>query len=598
LQYGLLEFIAHVNSEDYEGIPKDFVNLGFTPPHQLERVQSSGITEGLTFALRQLSQGGGANKVRARLKQEFSSRYGEGLSDDELRVKAREEMLARMEEQLASEGVDVNQVTNVMEEMSRRNKELFKLPPYVLYVSRAFSTLEGIGLSIDEDYAILQECYPYLAKRLLTDNSPRARTALLSMLYDSKTNNISPPAFSSSDQPVTITTTTATAAAATASSSTADSGPILASGDGGAVFAAQGVADAQVEVEVESYANDNSKNLRQHHQRKRRRSSQRLGSGGGEGGMLSAEKVGEMASGFTSYTAATSSAVNEQGMLEARNGLVDLVLAEFEATTSLSSSSGGGIEEERVWGERQSQEEQQQLPSSTAERRRSSSGHDGGTSMQQQQHQQQLSRRPNVVQEVLVEEAARVLDAAIAKAVASAAKSAFRMTTTTPAAATAGIGGGINDGSSGGSSGNNGRQDLDYNQRQQHQQYQSSSFPSSSSSSSSFSLRTRFLEGALESVPTLLKRQQDLAESAVSALVRSPLVPPPLKVATTAAFVEGPKAVSEAVTEAVTEAITEAVVSSNQQQRASSGFGGWPSSPSLPLPNTVKESSVRRDVAF
>jgi len=48
---------------------------------------------------------------------------------------------------------------------------------------RAFSTLEGIGLSIDDNYSILQECYPYLAKRLFTDNSPRAQEALRSMLY-------------------------------------------------------------------------------------------------------------------------------------------------------------------------------------------------------------------------------------------------------------------------------------------------------------------------------------------------------------------------------------------------------------------------------
>ena len=65
-------------------------------------------------------------------------------------------MVGRMQEQLKQEGVDVNGVTNVMEEMSKRNRELFKLPPYVLYVSRAFSTLEGIGLSINEDYSILQ----------------------------------------------------------------------------------------------------------------------------------------------------------------------------------------------------------------------------------------------------------------------------------------------------------------------------------------------------------------------------------------------------------------------------------------------------------
>ena len=101
-------------------------------------------------------------------------------------------MLVRMEEQLASEGVDVKGVTNVMEEMSKRNRELFALPPYVLYVARAFSTLEGIGLSIDEDYAIVQECYPYLARRLFTDKSPRAKAALRQMLGLSADAEIEP----------------------------------------------------------------------------------------------------------------------------------------------------------------------------------------------------------------------------------------------------------------------------------------------------------------------------------------------------------------------------------------------------------------------
>ena len=112
-------------------------------------------------------------------------RYGEDLTDAELQVKAREEMVGRMQQQLKDEGVDVNGVTEVMEEMSRRNRELFKLPPYVLYVSRAFSTLEGIGLSVNPDYSILQECYPYLSQRLMTDNSPRAKQALRSMLLGS-----------------------------------------------------------------------------------------------------------------------------------------------------------------------------------------------------------------------------------------------------------------------------------------------------------------------------------------------------------------------------------------------------------------------------
>jgi aarF domain-containing kinase len=183
LQYALLEFIAHINVEDYDAIPQDFINLGFSPPDVTpERLQQSGITEGISFAFRQLSEGGGPKKIQERVKAEFQDRYGSELSDEDLQKAARSEMLERMEAQLESEGVDVKGVTNVMEEMSRRNRELFQLPPYVLYVARAFSTLEGLGLRMDEDYSIVQECYPYLSRRLFTDRSPRAKKALRAML--------------------------------------------------------------------------------------------------------------------------------------------------------------------------------------------------------------------------------------------------------------------------------------------------------------------------------------------------------------------------------------------------------------------------------
>lgn len=183
LQYSLLEFIAHINVEDYEAIPQDFINLGFSPPDvTAERLQRSGITEGLSFAFRQLAEGGGPTKIQERVKAEFQERYGFDLSDAELQKAAQAEMRQRMEAQLASEGVDVKGVTNLMEEMSKRNRELFSLPPYVLYLARAFSTLEGIGLSLDDNYSIIQECYPYLATRLFTDRDPRAKNALKAML--------------------------------------------------------------------------------------------------------------------------------------------------------------------------------------------------------------------------------------------------------------------------------------------------------------------------------------------------------------------------------------------------------------------------------
>ena len=106
LQYALLEFIAHVNTEDLDAIPRDFVNLGFTPPDKLERVANSGITDGLSFMLRQLSGGGGAKAMQQRVRAELQERYGTE-DKDEIRKLARAEMVQRMEDQLASEGADL-----------------------------------------------------------------------------------------------------------------------------------------------------------------------------------------------------------------------------------------------------------------------------------------------------------------------------------------------------------------------------------------------------------------------------------------------------------------------------------------------------------
>merc|ERR1719181_2419926 len=75
--------------------------------------------------------------------------------------------------------------------MQQRNREMFQVPPYILYVARAFSTLEGIGLSSNEDYSIVSEAYPYLSQRLLTDRSPRAKAALRSMVYGSEDRDAS-----------------------------------------------------------------------------------------------------------------------------------------------------------------------------------------------------------------------------------------------------------------------------------------------------------------------------------------------------------------------------------------------------------------------
>lgn len=71
--------------------------------------------------------------------------------------------------------------------------DVFQIPPWIAYILRTFTVLEGVGLSQDPNYSITQECYPFLARRLFTDNSPRAQNALRQMLYGTQTDEHSFP---------------------------------------------------------------------------------------------------------------------------------------------------------------------------------------------------------------------------------------------------------------------------------------------------------------------------------------------------------------------------------------------------------------------
>lgn len=59
----------------------------------------------------------------------------------------------------------------------------FKIPPYFALVIRAIGVLEGIALVGNPNFAIIDEAYPYIARRLMTDDSPRLKAALRYMVY-------------------------------------------------------------------------------------------------------------------------------------------------------------------------------------------------------------------------------------------------------------------------------------------------------------------------------------------------------------------------------------------------------------------------------
>jgi aarF domain-containing kinase len=53
----------------------------------------------------------------------------------------------------------------------------FRIPPYFALIIRAISVLEGIALVGDPNFAIVDEAYPFIARKLMTDRSPRLRAA-------------------------------------------------------------------------------------------------------------------------------------------------------------------------------------------------------------------------------------------------------------------------------------------------------------------------------------------------------------------------------------------------------------------------------------
>ncbi|KAJ7548841.1 hypothetical protein O6H91_07G029700 [Diphasiastrum complanatum] len=138
-RYTLIEYIAHLINSDYAEVAEDLVRLGFVPAELVDPVKTAAIIPQVSQVLGQLVQGGGARKI------------------------------------------NMEQVTDGLTKMSK--DYVFVIPPYFALILRAFSVLEGIGLEADPDYTIVDECYPYLSKRLLTDDSPRARAILKYFLY-------------------------------------------------------------------------------------------------------------------------------------------------------------------------------------------------------------------------------------------------------------------------------------------------------------------------------------------------------------------------------------------------------------------------------
>ena len=142
LQLTLIEHVAHLTAEDYAKVPSDLVKLGFVPAGGEDAVMGSGVVDFLTYTYSTWNSGGGAAKL------------------------------------------DVPKLLAQVQELAEETPGgIFQVPPYFAYIAKAFSVLEGIGLSIDPNYSIVKETLPYISTRILTDPSPRTAGALATFVY-------------------------------------------------------------------------------------------------------------------------------------------------------------------------------------------------------------------------------------------------------------------------------------------------------------------------------------------------------------------------------------------------------------------------------
>lgn len=135
IKYGMIEAISHLIHRDYDAIVEDFVTLDFIP----EGTDLKPILPVLAKVFDQALEGGGAKNINF---QELAA--------------------------------DLAQITFDYP---------FRIPPYFALIIRAIGVLEGIALVGNPEFAIVDEAYPYISKRLLTDDSPRLREALRYMIY-------------------------------------------------------------------------------------------------------------------------------------------------------------------------------------------------------------------------------------------------------------------------------------------------------------------------------------------------------------------------------------------------------------------------------
>jgi predicted unusual protein kinase regulating ubiquinone biosynthesis (AarF/ABC1/UbiB family) len=130
----LIDAVVHAVNEDYQGMADDFVQLGFLAP------------------------GTDTKPIVPALEKIWADSMGQSMANFNFRL-----------------------VTSKFNELVYQYP--IRIPERFALVIRSLLTQEGICLTLDPDFKFLEVAYPYVAKRLLTDEDPALRERLFQVLF-------------------------------------------------------------------------------------------------------------------------------------------------------------------------------------------------------------------------------------------------------------------------------------------------------------------------------------------------------------------------------------------------------------------------------
>lgn len=130
----LVDAVVHLINKDYDDLAHDFVKLGFLTP-DIE-----------------------IHPIVPALEAVFSGAIGESVRDFNFKT-----------------------ITDSFSELMYEYP--FRVPAKFALIIRSLVTQEGLALTINPNFKIVEVAYPYVAKRLLTGESPQLRRRLLEILF-------------------------------------------------------------------------------------------------------------------------------------------------------------------------------------------------------------------------------------------------------------------------------------------------------------------------------------------------------------------------------------------------------------------------------